>query len=258
MDDLDNGNLDVNERKLCYDECEKMYAEAMIFVNKILVRLIDVIVEQWLDLKYGDHMMASNEVKESVIAMWLIRSYKKQFNEYMEIKKQKESYEWYKNLEEGELKDDDLNSKAIFEGSKRVDEEPSDNANTHYLPSGEWEDFKRANHIGADANSNYNPYLNVSRILNDGTGTNNEHFDEHELMGDDDDNIGDLEDYMIRKEPPHYVNEEEERSKERRCKLHGIPYVKPPTCKSEKFEVVKYSFGPAEEYVAIKEYEYNF
>ncbi|GJV93571.1 hypothetical protein Tco_1541384 [Tanacetum coccineum] len=56
-------------------------------------------------------------------------------------------------------------------------------------------------------------------------------------MGDEDDDIGDLEDYLIQKDPPYYVNKEEERSKERRCKLLGIPYVKPPTCKSEKFEV---------------------
>ncbi|GKD31835.1 hypothetical protein Tco_1242613 [Tanacetum coccineum] len=94
MDDLDNRNHDVYERKLYYDECEKMYAEAMIFVNKRLVRLIDVTVEQWLDLKYDDHTMVSNEVKESVIATWLIQSYKKQFDEYMEIKKQKENALW--------------------------------------------------------------------------------------------------------------------------------------------------------------------
>ncbi|GKE65701.1 hypothetical protein Tco_1519862, partial [Tanacetum coccineum] len=48
MEDLDNGNLDVYEMKLWYDECEKMYAEAMIFINKRLVRLTDVTVEQWL------------------------------------------------------------------------------------------------------------------------------------------------------------------------------------------------------------------
>ncbi|GJW60776.1 hypothetical protein Tco_0110111 [Tanacetum coccineum] len=82
-------------------------------------------------------------------------------------------------------------------------------------------------------------------------------FDKHELIGDDGDKIGDLEDHLIQKDPPYYVNEEEERSKERRCKLLGIPYVKPPTSKSEKFEVVKYSFGLAEEYVAIKENEYD-
>ncbi|GJY78336.1 hypothetical protein Tco_0484137 [Tanacetum coccineum] len=76
-------------------------------------------------------------------------------------------------------------------------------------------------------------------------------------MEDDDDDVDDLKDYLIQKDPPYYVNKEEERSKEIRCKLLGIPYVKPPTYKSQKFEAVKYSFGPAEEYVAIKEYEYD-
>ncbi|GKA95099.1 hypothetical protein Tco_0817137 [Tanacetum coccineum] len=47
--------------------------------------------------------------------------------------------------------------------------------------------------------------------------------DEHELMEDDDDDIGDLEDYLIQKDLPYYVNKEEERSKEMRCKLLGIP-----------------------------------
>ncbi|GKA16468.1 hypothetical protein Tco_0696215 [Tanacetum coccineum] len=82
-------------------------------------------------------------------------------------------------------------------------------------------------------------------------------FDEHELMGDDDDDISYLEEYLIQKDHPYYVNEEEERSKERRCELLGVPYIKPPTCKTKKFEVVKYSFGPEEEYVAITENEYD-
>ncbi|GKF34183.1 hypothetical protein Tco_0107383 [Tanacetum coccineum] len=129
-----------------------------------------------------------------------------------------ESNEWYENFEECELKYKALNGKAIFEGSKGVDEE--------------------------------------SRTNNDCETQENEGwFDEHKLMEDDDDDIGDLEDYLIRKDPPYY--EKEERSKERRYKLLGIPYMKPPTCKSKKFEVVKYSFRPAEEYVAIKEYEYD-
>ncbi|GKA95319.1 hypothetical protein Tco_0817357 [Tanacetum coccineum] len=92
VDDLNNGYIDVYERKVCYDECEKIYAETIIFINKRLVRLIDVTVEQWLDLKYSDPIMVSNEVKENVIATWLIWSYKKQFEDYMEIKKQKEVY----------------------------------------------------------------------------------------------------------------------------------------------------------------------
>nr|GEW13496.1 hypothetical protein [Tanacetum cinerariifolium] len=48
-------------------------------------------------------------------------------------------------------------------------------------------------------------------------------FDEHMLTGDDDDDISDLEDYLIRKDTPYYVNEEKEKFKERRCKLLGIP-----------------------------------
>nr|GEU52637.1 C2 calcium/lipid-binding domain, CaLB [Tanacetum cinerariifolium] len=92
VDDLDNGNLNVYERKVCYNECEKMYAEAVVFIIKKLVRLIDVTLEQWIDLKYDDHTMVGNENKGSVVATWLIRSYKKQFKEYMEIKKQKEEY----------------------------------------------------------------------------------------------------------------------------------------------------------------------
>ncbi|GJT15258.1 hypothetical protein Tco_0873964 [Tanacetum coccineum] len=94
-----------------------------------------------------------------------------------------EGYEWYKNLEEGELKDKALNSKAIFEGSKRVDEESSNNARTGINDHNE-------------------------------TQVKQGWFDKHELMKDDDDDIGDFEDYLIRKDPPYYVNEEEERLKE--------------------------------------------
>ncbi|GJZ85265.1 hypothetical protein Tco_0650604 [Tanacetum coccineum] len=60
---LNEGN--IYQARVCYDECEKIYAEAVIFINKRLVRLIDVTVEQ---------------------------CYKKQFDEYMEIKRQLEVY----------------------------------------------------------------------------------------------------------------------------------------------------------------------
>ncbi|GKB78461.1 hypothetical protein Tco_0945356 [Tanacetum coccineum] len=170
------------------------------------------------------------------------------------------NYEWYENLKDGELKDEALNDKAILEGSKKAEEESSKDP-----PIDEWEDFECANHIETNIDSNYNPYLDVSRIFNDHVGTTNdddavqadhEWFDNHKPMDDNDDDIGDLEDYLIQKDHPYYVNEDEEGSMERRCNLFGIPYVKPPTCKSEKFKVVKYSFRPAKECVAIMEYEY--
>ncbi|GJV99124.1 hypothetical protein Tco_1554376 [Tanacetum coccineum] len=69
-----------------------IYAEPGIFVNKRLVRLMDVTIEEWLDLMYGDHKIFDRKIKEEVISKWLIQSYKKQFNEYMEIKKQRMTY----------------------------------------------------------------------------------------------------------------------------------------------------------------------
>ncbi|GJV32151.1 hypothetical protein Tco_1392551 [Tanacetum coccineum] len=130
-----------------------------------------------------------------------------------------QDYEWYTTIKDNELNEEALNNKAILEELMNEEEE--------------------------------------SIVDRNETRDNKKRFDEHELMEDDDDDIGDLEDYFIQKDHPYYVNEKEERSKERRCKLLGIPYVKPPTCKSKKFEVVKYSFGPEEEYVTIKEYEYD-
>ncbi|GKC81114.1 hypothetical protein Tco_1136831 [Tanacetum coccineum] len=76
---------------MSYEECEKIYVEAVIFINNRLVRLIDVTVEQWLDLKYGNHMTMDVNVKKEVISTWLIRSYKMQFEEYLEIKKQRDT-----------------------------------------------------------------------------------------------------------------------------------------------------------------------
>ncbi|GJR52932.1 hypothetical protein Tco_1403453 [Tanacetum coccineum] len=364
MDNLDNGNLDVYERKLCYDECEKMYAEAVIFIDKRL---------------------------ESVIATWLIRSYKKQFEDYMEIKKQKEVYgldkdmeydpsnidfsewlaskfsnhmmmDWYtknalwiywtRGYDEEVITDDELSDLGdgnlidetevaeifrietdIFQletpiceafkkfnyllkidvdvltidipGFKSYDEykdawiyewnkdvpwvanmpwldygpwmEPSDDIEHVCKPfrftngHAKWPTCNWKKEKYCDEGELKDEALNSKAISEGSKGVDEESrknsdyetrenegwFDEHELMEDDDDDIGDLEDYLIRKDHPYYVNEEEERFRERRCKLLGIPYVKPPTCKSEKFKVVKYSFGPTEEYVAIKEYEYD-
>ncbi|GJR26782.1 hypothetical protein Tco_1103014 [Tanacetum coccineum] len=82
-------------------------------------------------------------------------------------------------------------------------------------------------------------FKNRARINNDNDGiqTNQEWFDDNEPMkDDDDDDIGDLDDYLIPKDAPYYVDEEEEGFKERRSKLLRIPYKKPPMFKSEKFE----------------------
>nr|GEU30457.1 hypothetical protein [Tanacetum cinerariifolium] len=165
MDDLDNENLDIYERKLCYDECERMYAQAVIFINKKLVRLIDVTVEQRLDLKYSDHTMKMEKYCNGGDLPGVIQN-----GDVIYF----EDYESYENLKEGELKEDALNSKAIFEKSKAVDKESNNNVGTYYSPNDEWEDFERVNYIRANANSNYN-HLDVSRIFNDHTRRNNDY-----------------------------------------------------------------------------------
>ncbi|GJU19022.1 hypothetical protein Tco_1146988 [Tanacetum coccineum] len=87
-----HNDLEENEWKISYDEYEKIYADVVIFINKRLVKLIDVTVEQWLDLKYGNHMTVDENIKKGVISTWLIRSYKLQFEEYMEIMKRRDMY----------------------------------------------------------------------------------------------------------------------------------------------------------------------
>ncbi|GKB02287.1 hypothetical protein Tco_0830376 [Tanacetum coccineum] len=54
----------------------------------IPLRLMDITVEQWLDLIYRDHKTVVVKIKNEVVSNWLVRSYKKQFDEFMEIKKQ--------------------------------------------------------------------------------------------------------------------------------------------------------------------------
>nr|GEX97149.1 hypothetical protein [Tanacetum cinerariifolium] len=70
-DDSDDGDLNVYEPRVCYDKNDGIYTEAVIFVNKRLVRLMDVTVEQWLDLIYGDHKKVDVKVKEGVISKWI-------------------------------------------------------------------------------------------------------------------------------------------------------------------------------------------
>ncbi|GKE35082.1 hypothetical protein Tco_1454404, partial [Tanacetum coccineum] len=67
VDGLMNDNLNVYEPRVCYDYNEGIYAEAVIFVNKRLVRLMYMTIEQWLDLIYSDHAKVDKKIKEEVV-----------------------------------------------------------------------------------------------------------------------------------------------------------------------------------------------
>ncbi|PWA87985.1 hypothetical protein CTI12_AA079360 [Artemisia annua] len=74
---LDKSNLDD----------ERNYAESKILFHKKLIRLMDISLEEWLELKYGNPKFAPiNEVKR-IVTSWLTRSFKEQFNEFMEIRR---------------------------------------------------------------------------------------------------------------------------------------------------------------------------
>ncbi|PWA74432.1 hypothetical protein CTI12_AA128810 [Artemisia annua] len=74
---LDKSNLDD----------ERIYAESEVLFHKKLIRFMDISLEEWLEIKYRDPEFAPmNEVKR-IVTSWLTRSFKEQFNEFMEIKK---------------------------------------------------------------------------------------------------------------------------------------------------------------------------
>ncbi|GJS25137.1 hypothetical protein Tco_0453769 [Tanacetum coccineum] len=148
---------------------------------------------------------------------------------------------WYEGLEDGDLKDEALKEKPILEGSWGHEDRKGKNFCSWLKEKSSEDDW-----------SNYLPNDD-----NDAIQANQERFDNHEPVKDDNDDIGDLNDYLIPRDASYYVDEGEERLKERKSKLLRIPYEKPPTSKSKKFEVIKYSLGPAEEYIAIKEYQYD-
>ncbi|GJS94434.1 hypothetical protein Tco_0801402 [Tanacetum coccineum] len=223
---------------------------------------LDAYELRWLHLKFDDHRKVGKEIMEEVVSTWLIRSYKKQLNEYMEIKNDWSNHNtvtWYtknalwlywirgddeevltnevlSNLEEEKL----MTMLQEYWWRKKEKEELSDDAWSHYSPIDEWKDYEHTTYIETDVNVNQNTYNNVCQIFKDHAGMTNddaiqgdhEWFDEHEPMEDDDD-ISDLDDYLITNDAPYFIDEQKERSKERRCKLLGIPYVKPPTCKSK-------------------------
>ncbi|GKE38454.1 hypothetical protein Tco_1461859 [Tanacetum coccineum] len=99
-DDLENGNLEIYEPQQRYDDYERMFAEAVILIDNRLVKLIDITLEKW--------------------------SYRKQFEEYMEIKRRLELDGINTDIrgdDEEILTDDELSNleeEKIYWNSKRM------------------------------------------------------------------------------------------------------------------------------------------
>nr|GEW88917.1 hypothetical protein [Tanacetum cinerariifolium] len=138
-----------------------------------------------------------------------------------------QDYEWYKNLTDSSLKEEGLKQKTIYEKSwgdaTQSREECLWKINEHECsPFANWRDHIRG--LYASINTTHDPYLHGRN----GRACNNN------------DN-----------------KEKKEQHKEGRCDLFNDPAQEPTFCKIRRFEMIKYSFGQEEEYVAIKEYEYD-
>nr|GEW29239.1 SGNH hydrolase-type esterase domain-containing protein [Tanacetum cinerariifolium] len=64
-----------------------------------LSRMDDDLFTFELGLKYGNHETMDKKIKNGVIETWLMRSYKQQFNDYVEIKRKNDMFEHDTNME---------------------------------------------------------------------------------------------------------------------------------------------------------------
>ncbi|GJY68702.1 hypothetical protein Tco_0471684 [Tanacetum coccineum] len=279
-------DLDIYESRICYDKNEKIYVEAVIFVNKMTI-------EQWLDLMYGDHKIVDRTIKEKVISKWLIQSYKKQSNEYIEIKKQ-----WMTHGIDTDMKYDpsdvdfaewialNFSNHSTMDWYTKntlwmywirgddeevlTDKELSDLEETHVNEDDEVAKiFKIKTNIFNFETSlckafnefNYLLKIDTNLLIHDIPGFKHTmNIKTHGSMNRIKIYHGFLknhDDHLVSNNARDYANKEEEQYKERGCDLLRNPHMILPTCKIERFKVIKYSFGPAEEFFAIKECGYD-
>ncbi|GJS08554.1 hypothetical protein Tco_0365350 [Tanacetum coccineum] len=250
----------------CYDEYERIFAEAVILIEDRLVKLIAITLEQWLDLKFGDHKKVYKEIMEGVVgtriktdvecdpanaefAKWLASK----FNNYITM-------DWYtKNAlwlywkrgddedvltydELSDLEEENLKFKE-FNHLLQIDVDVL----TRDLPGFKtYEDYK--NTWIYECNNEVpwveeKPWLDNDtwKEPNDDICHECKPFKEEEssedawinyLPNDDSDVIQANQEWLDNHEPM----EEEERFKEKKSKLLGIPYKKPPTFKFGRFE----------------------
>ncbi|GJV21069.1 hypothetical protein Tco_1370089 [Tanacetum coccineum] len=120
-----------------------------------------------------------------------------------------------------------------------------------------WRNHIRGTYANINIDANYNPYLDVSRIFNNHTGRNDEEAIHEERKPNDNHGIRNFDNDLVWNNAPCHANEEEDQYGEDRCELLGNPRQEPPVCKIRRFKVIKYSFGPTEKYIAIKECEHD-
>ncbi|GKE09449.1 hypothetical protein Tco_1413000 [Tanacetum coccineum] len=124
-------------------------------------------------------------------------------------------------------------------------------------PFTNWRSHIHVTYTNTNIDANYNPYLYVSRTFNNHEGRNDEEAIQEEREPSDDHGIDNLDNDLVWDNASYHANEEEEQYDKERCELLRNPRQEQPVYKIGRFEVIKYSFGPLEKYIAIKECEYD-
>ncbi|GKE95875.1 hypothetical protein Tco_1580730, partial [Tanacetum coccineum] len=160
-----------------------------------------------------------------------------------------QDYEWYDDLVDGKLKEEALKQKTIYERSWG-------DATQGVMNFCAWlkRCFGNFHELDYELLVKLKEYY-VSRRFNKHVGRNNEEAIREEMELNDDHGIGNHDNDLVRDNTSYHANDEE--YEEDRCELLGNPRQEPSVCKIRRFEVIKYSFGPAEKYIAIKECEHN-
>ncbi|GKA27707.1 hypothetical protein Tco_0713875, partial [Tanacetum coccineum] len=260
--DLTHNDLEDYDWKMSYKECEKIYDEAMIFINKRLIRLIDVYWMRGVDEVVLSNKEVSglkdknNDDEHKIIEIFRIETnlfdYKTplctRFNAFKYLLKvvtelfthnikRTNTYKDYENELNNEVGEAWSKNGVQYEICDHICEPfhfksgktkwPTCNSNEDgFCNDGELSGMVR-DHIRrpyTKINTTYDPYLD---------GRNGR-------AHNDDGN-----------------QEKEEQHKEGRCDLFDNPANELSVCKIRRFEMIKYSFRQEEEFVTIEEYEYN-
>nr|GEU45436.1 SGNH hydrolase-type esterase domain-containing protein [Tanacetum cinerariifolium] len=234
-------DLDVYKPRVCYDENERIYVEAVIFFNKRLVRLMDVTIEQWLDFIYGDHRIVNRKIKDEMISKWLNRSYKKQFNEYIKIRKQWMTHEVDADMEYDPSNVDFVEWIALKFSNHSTMDRYTKNALWMYWIRGDAEEVLTDMELSVLKETHMNEDDEVVEIFRIETNifdfetpmckAFNDHAEKRikEEIKDgrepmDNYDIGNSDDHLVLRNKSDYDNEEEEQYKERGCELLRNPY----------------------------------
>ncbi|GKD89482.1 hypothetical protein Tco_1364989, partial [Tanacetum coccineum] len=244
------------------------------------IEIDDVTVEQWLDLKYRDHKTMDKNVKKAVMGTWLIKSYKLQFEEYLEIERQRETY-----AREVDMEYNPSNLVYWMRGDDEVilsDEEVSDLKDNNNN-----DDYEIAEIFRIETNlfdyetplctkfKEFNYLLKVDTELFTHDIERTKTYEDYESKLNNEvgkpwskdgvpyeicDHICEpfrFKNGKAKCPPAVQMKTDSEQEDKEICELFDDPTQEPSFCKIRRFEIIKYSFGQEEEYVAIKEYEYD-